>query len=180
MSKAFTKEADDGGFDEIIPEPKDLLPPGVKNYVTPEGAELLRAELERLESVVRPQVAKKGNGSAGKPVDGSALSQKSRLHAIDRRIQFLRDRVANMVLVDPKTQDQESVHFGATVLVADRDGNEKTYKIVGIDESEPTKGYVSFISPVAKALTSARIGDVVRLELPTGTSELEVLEIHYL
>jgi transcription elongation factor GreB len=180
MSKAFTKESDEGSFDEVIPEPKDLLPAGVKNYVTPEGAEALRAELKRLEEVVRPQAvgAKRGNEPVT-DVDGKSLSPKARLATIDRRIQFLRDRVGNMVVVDPKAQDQDSVHFGATVTVADADGNERIYKIVGVDESEPSEGRISFISPIGKALISAREGDAVRLELPDGTVELEVLEIDY-
>ena len=181
MSKAFTKESDEGPFDEVIPEPKDLLPPGAKNYVTPEGAEALRAELKRLEEVVRPQMvrAKRGGKKASSAVEGKSLSPETRLAAIDRRIRFFRDRVANMAIVDPKSQDQDSVHFGATVTVADAEGNERIYKIVGVDESEPSKGRVSFISPIGKALISAREGDSVRIELPDGTIELEVLEIEY-
>ena len=163
MSKAFTKESGNGAFEEIVPEPKDLLPEGAKNYVTPEGAVALRNELERLEDEVRPRLVEKGE----KP------------EAVDRRIQFFRDRVANMVIVDPKTQEQDSVRFAATVTVADEDGNEKTYRIVGVDESDPKQGKISWISPIAKALNSARVGDVVRVELPDGDTELEVLVIEY-
>ena len=181
MSKAFTKESDEGPFDEVIAEPKDLLPPGAKNYVTPEGAVALRAELKRLEEVVRPQVVggKGRSKKAPSAAEGKSLSPKARLAAIDRRIQFFRERVANMVVVDPKSQDQDSVHFGATVTVADAEGNERIYKIVGVDESDPSKGRVSFISPIGNALISAREGDAVRIDLPDGTIELEVLEIEY-
>ena len=185
MSKAFTKESDEGPLDEVIAEPKDLLPPGAKNYVTPGGAEALRAELKRLEEVVRPQVVgakgrgKKASSNVEGAVEGKSLSPKARLAAIDRRIEFFRERVASMVVVDPKSQDQDSVHFGATVTVADEEGNEKIYKIVGVDESEPSKGRVSFISPIGNALISAREGDSVRIDLPDGTIELEVLEIEY-
>lgn len=180
MSKAFTKESDDGAFEDVIPEPVDPLPTGVKNYVTPEGGQALRAELERLEKVVRPQaVGAKRGGKKGAAVEGKSLSPKARVEAIDRRIQFLRDRVASMVIVDPKGQDQDSVHFGATVSVADSAGDEKVYKIVGVDESDPASGRVSFISPIGKALISAREGDSVRIELPGGTIELEILEIDY-
>lgn len=181
MSKAFTKESDDGFDDEIIPEPKDLLPEGAKNYVTPEGAEALRAELKRLEEVLRPEAVKRvgGKADAGTEAEGKSLSPKARLAAIDRRIRFVRDRVASMVVVDPKTQDQDSVHFGATVTVADPEGEERVYKIVGVDESDPKSGRVSFISPIARALISSREGDVVRLELPGGETELEVLSIEY-
>jgi transcription elongation factor GreB len=168
MSKAFTKESDDGPFDELYPEPKDLLPPGIKNYVTPFGGDALRAELTRLEREVRPQIA------AGKD-----SAKRKRLETLDRRIQFLRDRVANMVVVDPKTQEQDSVRFGATVVVADEDGNEKTYQIVGVDESDPSASKISWISPIAKALISAKVSDIVTLELPDGDVELEILEIVY-
>jgi transcription elongation factor GreB len=168
MSKAFTKESDDGSFDEILPEPKDPLPTGVKNYVTPEGAEGLRAELVRLEQETRPKEASRKDES-----------RRQRLEALDRRIQFLRDRVANMVVVDPGTQEQDSVRFGARVTVADDEGVEKRYQIVGVDESDPGSGKISWISPIAKSLISARVGDVVTLELPDGNVELEILEIEY-
>ena len=84
-----------------------------------------------------------------------------------------------MVVVDPSEQEQDSVHFGATVTVADPEGEERVYKIVGVDESDPKSGKVSFISPIARALISAREGDTVTVELPGGTTELEVLEIGY-
>lgn len=167
MSKAFTKESD-SPLDEVIPEPKDPLPEGVKNYVTPEGAELLRNELEHYEDIVRPRLVKEGKKRGS-----------GQLEAADRRIQFLRDRVANMVVIDPKSQDQESVRFAATITVADEDGNEKTYQIVGVDESDPKAGKISWISPIAKALNGARVGDAVRVELPDATTELEVLNIEY-
>ncbi len=165
MSKAFTKESDDGPENEVHLEFKDPLPPGVKNYVTPEGAAALRDELSRLESEPRPK--------------GSDKAAKKRLEALERRTQFLRDRVANMTVVDTGSQDKDSVHFGATVVVADEEGNEKSYHIVGVDESDPGKGRISWISPIAKALISARVGDVVTLELPDGNAELEILQIEY-
>ena len=165
MSKAFTKESDDPGND-VHTDFKDPLPPGVKNYVTPEGAEALRKELARLESEPRPK-------------SSSDRAVRKRLEALDRRLQFFRDRVANMTVVDLGSQDKDSVHFGATVTVADEEGNEKSYRIVGVDESDPAKGKISWISPIAKALISARVGDVVTLELPDGNAELEILQIEY-
>jgi transcription elongation factor GreB len=167
MSKAFTKESDEGRGDEAHPELKDPLPPGVKNYVTPEGAALLRQGLARLESELKSRSGEKG------------AAARKKLEALERRVQFYRDRVANMTIVDPGSQDKDSVHFGATVTVADEEGNEKSYHIVGVDESDPSKGKISWISPIAKALISARVGDVVTLELPDGSAELEVLQIEY-
>jgi transcription elongation factor GreB len=168
MSKAFTKESDEGPGNEVHPEPKDPLPAGVKNYVTPEGAAALREELSRVEGEPRQKAGADKGGAA-----------KKRLEALERRIQFLRDRVANMTVVDPGSQDKDSVHFGASVTVADEEGNEKSYCIVGVDESDPAKGKISWISPIAKALISARVGDVVTLELPDGNAELEILQIDY-
>jgi len=168
MSKAFTKESDEGPGNEVPLEPKDPLPAGVKNYVTPEGAAALREELSRLEREPRPKA----------PRDADKAARK-RLEALERRVQFLRDRVANMTVVDIGSQDKDSVHFGANVIVADEEGNEKSYRIVGVDESDPAKGKISWISPIAKALISARVGDVVTLELPDGNAELEILQIDY-
>jgi transcription elongation factor GreB len=167
MSKAFTKEADEGPFEDLVPEPKDLLPAGVRNYVTPEGADALRGELRRLEEEVRPSV------------EGEDPDSKRKLAAVDRRLRFLQERVANMEIVDPAMQEKDSVRFGARVTVADENGDERVYKIVGVDESDPSRGKISWISPIAKALISARIGDVVVIELPDGNVELEVLEIEY-
>lgn len=167
MSKAFTKEAEEGPFEDLVPEPKDLLPTGVRNYVTPEGAEALRSELRRLEQEVRPSVL------------GKDPESKKKLAAVDRRLRFLQERVGNMEIVDPSTQEQDSVRFGARVTVADENGEERVYKIVGVDESAPAQGKISWISPIAKALISARIGDVAVIELPDGDVELEVLEIDY-
>jgi transcription elongation factor GreB len=166
MSKAFTKESDDGPGNDVQGELKDPLPPGVKNYVTPEGAAALKKELARLEGEPRPK-------------SGADKLARKRLEQLERRIQFFRDRIANMTVVDPRSQDKDSVHFGATVTVADEDGNEKSYHIVGVDESDPAKGKISWISPIAKALISARVGDVVTLELPDGNAELEILQIDY-
>jgi transcription elongation factor GreB len=166
MSKAFTKESDEGPGNEVHLEPKDPLPAGVKNYVTPEGAAALREELSRLEREPRRKT-------------GGDKAARKALEVLERRTQFLRDRVANMMVVDPGSQDKDSVHFGATVTVADEEGNEKVYRIVGVDESDPAQGKISWISPIAKALISARVGDVVTLELPDGNAELEILQIDY-
>jgi transcription elongation factor GreB len=166
MSKAFTKESDEGPGNDVQVAPRDPLPSGVKNYVTPGGAAALREELARLEREPRPK------GDKG-------TAARKRADAQERRIQFLRDRVANMIVVDPGSQDKDSVHFGATVTVADEEGNEKSYRIVGVDESDPAQGKISWISPIAKALISARVGDIVTLELPDGNAELEILQIDY-
>ena len=177
MNKAFTKESDES-FDEVIPEPKDLLPPGVKNYVTPEGAERLRNELKYLVELERPRITDGGSREVG-PEGDTSRAKRKRLQAVDRRIVFLRDRVANMEVVDPGKGSGDRVRFGATVTVVDEGEKEKSYKIVGVDEADPSAGKVSWLSPIAKALMGAREGDVVSLELPKGNVELEILEIEY-
>ncbi len=178
MNKAFTKESDDP-FDDIVPEPKDLLPPGVKNYVTPQGAEQLRSELRRLTEVERPRIAKGDLQEAG-PVGDAEAAKRRRLDAIDRRIRFLRERVNNMELVDPKRQPADRVRFGASVTVRAEGDKEKIYRIVGVDEADPGTGKVSWLSPIAKALIGGAEGDVVKVELPQGEVELEIVEIAYL
>lgn len=175
MSKAFTKESDES-FDDPIPEPKDLLPPGTKNYVTPRGAELLRTELKDLIELERPRVAAGEAREAGPEGDGSRAKRK-RLKTIDHRIVFLRDRVASMEIVNPQKGSGGRVRFGVTVTVLDEDEKEKTHKIVGVDEADPSAGKVSWLSPIAKALMGARAGDVVSLRLPKGDVDLEVQAI---
>ncbi len=176
MSKAFTKESDED-LDEVIPEPRDVLPEGVKNYVTPVGAKELQDNLRKLEQFISSDKAQKEKLSS--IVEGSSLSPRNRVESLNRRIRFLQNRIANMVIVDPNSQEKDKVLFGATVAVVDSDGNNVVYKIVGVDESSPTDGKVSFISPIAKALISAREGDIVRLELPEGGKEMEILSISY-
>jgi transcription elongation factor GreB len=175
MNKAFTRESDES-FDDPIPDPKDLLPPGTRNYVTPQGAELLRMELKNLVEIERPRVSDGKLREAGPEGDASKAKRK-RLQAIDRQIVFLRDRVANMEVVDPQKGKTDRVRFGVTVTVMDEDEKEKSYRIVGVDEADPSAGKVSWLSPIAKALIGARVGDVVSLRLPKGDVELEVLEI---
>jgi transcription elongation factor GreB len=175
MNKAFTKESDES-FDDPIPEPKDLLPPGARNYVTPQGAELLRLELKNLVEIERPRVAEGESREAG-PEGDASMTKRKRLQAIDRRIIFLRDRVASMEVVDPRKGSSDRVRFGVTVTVLDDDEKEKTYKIVGVDEADPSAEKVSWLSPIAKALMGKQVGDVVSLILPKGDVELEVLEI---
>lgn len=175
MNKAFTKESDDG-FDEVVPEPKDLLPPGVKNYVTPEGAEALRSELKHWVDVERPHALEGSSEEAG-PSGNVAMEKRKRLHAIDRRIRFLQDRVANMEVVVPSGRSDDKIRFGARVTVVDEHDKEKNYKIVGVDEADPSAGKVSWLSPIAKALLGAGPGDEVRVDLPHGTAELEVLDV---
>jgi transcription elongation factor GreB len=154
----------------------------VKNYMTPAGAARLRDELKTLLHDTRPEVVRTVSWAASngdRSENGDYIYGKRRLREIDRRIRFLQKRLEDAEVVDPCGQKGDRVLFGATVRVEDEEGNERVYRIVGIDESEPGKGKVSWISPVAKALMGARAGDVVTLKTPKGAEDLELLEVRY-
>ena len=180
MSKAFTKETEP---EELEPDEAPALPEGVKNYITPEGMARLRDELKQLRSVERPKVVDVVSWAAGngdRSENGDYIYGKKRLREIDRRIRFLLKRMEIAEIVDPVRQtDTERVFFGATVTYADEAERERTVRIVGIDESRPEKGEVSWVSPVARALLKAELGDVVTMRTPAGEVEIEVLDISY-
>jgi transcription elongation factor GreB len=186
MNKAFTREddsaaeADDDDF-EGAPE----LPAGSRNYMTPGGFARLKGELDQLVTTERPALVATvawaaSNGDRSE--NGDYLYGKKRLREIDRRIRFLVKRLDRAEVVDPASRagdDVDQVYFGATVSYATRGGEERTIAIVGIDETDTKRGYVSWISPVARALTRARAGDVVTLRTPAGVEDLEILDVHY-
>ena len=184
MSKAFTR--DDG---ENLPE-EDLdgeeanpIPAGAKNYLTPAGWRRMRDELQWLVSHERPEVTQvvswaARNGDRSENADYQY--GKKRLREIDRRIRYLTKRLEVAEVVDPATREEtDQVFFGATVSYANAGGEEKTVRIVGIDEMDPALGYVSWISPIARALIKAREGDTVRLRTPAGEEEIDILEVRY-
>ena len=113
--------------------------------------------------------------------NGDYLYGKKRLREIDRRIRFLSKRLENAEVVDPARQENtEQIFFGATVSVLDENGGECRYSIVGLDEADPGRNRISWISPLARALLKARVGDSVRFQAPGGLRELEIVEIDYL
>jgi len=182
MSKAFTREREDDDEEE---DPADApkLPPGTKNYITPAGYAALKAEFDGLYRVERPKLVETiawaaSNGDRSE--NGDYIYGKRRLRQIDGRIRFLARRMEAAEVVDPKTPgDPERVFFGATVTYTNRAREELTVQIVGVDEAEPSKGRISWISPVARALLKAREGDQVVLATPAGREQLEVLEVRY-
>ncbi len=180
MSRAFVDESDAQYGEEDVPEIRSPLPPGARNYMTPAGAERLQEELRELVSSERPRVAAAVARltSGAEAADPDQLTvQRRRLREIDRRIEYLTGMAARLEVIDPAGQDPDRVVFGATVTVAEPGGGEKTYQIVGVDEAEPEAGRVSWISPVARALTGARVGQEVRLSLPAGETRLRVLRV---
>jgi len=182
MSKAFTKE-DDGADEDDLPEESGGLPLAAKNYMTPAGFARMREELDGLMRKERPEVVKVVSWAASngdRSENGDYIYGKKRLREIDRRVRYLSKRLANAEVVDPaKRGKTEQVFFGATVTYANSRGEERTIKIVGVDEVALDKGYVSWISPIAKALLRAEEGDVVKMRTPQGIDEIEVLEVRY-
>jgi len=180
MSKAFTKESDDADEDELqLP----ALPPGGKNYITPPGYKRLRDELLQLIDVDRPQVVEVVHWAASngdRSENGDYLYGKKRLREIDRRIRFLTRRLEMAVVTEPSLHHgNDQVFFGATVRYVDDLEEERTVTIVGIDESNSSAGQVSWVSPIARTLLKARVGDVLRLPMPERVAEIEVLDVQY-
>lgn len=180
MSKAFTKETEP---EEVTPDDGPRLPKGTKNYITPAGLARLQAELKHLNSVERPKVVEVVSWAAGngdRSENGDYIYGKKRLREIDRRMRFLLKRLEIAEPVDPSLQtNRDQVFFGATVTYCDDDDNERTVRIVGVDEARLEEGEVSWVSPIAKALMQRRVGDVAKLHTPQGIIDIEVLEIAY-
>ncbi|MBL8643894.1 MAG: transcription elongation factor GreB [Rhodospirillaceae bacterium] len=181
MSKAFTKETD--AEEELPDDEPQGLPAGTKNYVTPQGFEQLKDELNNLARVERPKVVEVVSWAAGngdRSENGDYIYGKKRLREIDRRMRYLTKRLDSAVVVDPKLQKNHGqVFFGATVTYADEDDNRRTVRIVGIDEADLEKGMVSWMSPIAKALMKARVGDTVTLRTPAGEESIDIMDIKY-
>jgi transcription elongation factor GreB len=182
MSKAFTKEVDQE--EELEGEGASPLPAGSKNYITPGGHARLMEEFLWLMDKERPQVTSIVSWAAGngdRSENGDYIYGKKRLREIDKRIRFLTQRMEIAEVVDPATprDDETQIFFGATVTFANQKGEEKTVSIVGVDEIDTSRGYISWISPMARALIKAREGDTVTLRAPGGVEELEILEVKY-
>jgi transcription elongation factor GreB len=151
--------------------------------MTPQGYARLKSELFRLLDVERPELVKvvawaASNGDRSE--NGDYLYGKKRLREIDRRIHYLNKRLDKPEVVDPAARgDTDQVFFGATVDYADGGGKQNTVTIVGVDEVDPARGHVSWISPIARALLKRRAGDTVSLMTPGGVEEIEVLDVRY-
>jgi transcription elongation factor GreB len=157
MSKAFTREDD---ANESLPvRPLPTLPPGVKNYITPQGAEKLRAELDQL------------------------LSRRSTAPdraQIDQQISRLQQILASIVPAPPPAEAcRDQVCFGATVTVKYPSGDVENFRIVGINEIDLDRDWISWQSPLARALMNAKVGDSVRFKAPRGEQQLQILNVTY-
>ena len=137
--------------------------------MTPDGAQRLREELGRLIQVDRPRAASMRDES----------ESKRQLQMLDERIRYLEQSLQTAVVVAPPDANEDRVRFGATVTVRERTGGESRYRIVGVDETDLDRGWVSWLSPIAKALLNARVRNRVQFKLPSGEEELEIVSIAY-
>lgn len=182
MNKAFVRESDSEDEEELSPALQ--LPAGMRNYITPAGHARLKSELEHLIKRERPHVVEvvawaASNGDRSE--NGDYIYGKRRLREIDRRIRFLTKRLDIAEIVDPLRQgENDQVFFGARVTIADADGAENTYTIVGVDETDVARGRISWISPLARALIKSREGDSIRFQSPLGIREIDIIDVTYL
>lgn len=154
VSRAFVKE-EAAELPPVAP-PRAALPSGVPNYVTERGLRLLREELAALER------------------ERAEAAHVSATYA-QRRAQ-LEERIASAIVVAPKSPVEE-VRFGTSVVVVGEDAVPRTYQLVGVDEAEPGRGRIAFVSPVARALLGRRAGDVVTVRTPRGEESLEIVQV---
>ena len=175
MRKGFTRK----------PTP-DPARPAVKNYITPAGLQRLKDEHHFLLARERPAVTKvvawaAANGDRSENADYQY--GKRRLREIDRRIRFLTKRIDAAEVVDPEAprsgRASSHVFFGATVTYETAAGTERVVRIVGVDETNLDLNYISWVSPVARALMKAGPGDRVVLRAPGGTEQLEIIDVRY-
>ena len=159
------------------------MPKNLKNYITPEGIERLRAEFTFLKRVERPKVVETVSWAAGngdRSENGDYIYGKKRLRQIDSRLRFLIKRIENAEVVDPEKQkNRAQVFFGATVTYVNEKNIKRKVKIVGVDEARLEQNEISLISPVAQALMKAWDREVVTMKTPHGLERLEILKIEY-
>jgi transcription elongation factor GreB len=152
------------------------------NYITPEGYKALREELDQLWTVERPRVTQEVADAAAlgdRSENAEYIYGKKRLREIDRRVRFLAKRLEDVEVVQSPENPDDAVRFGAWVEVEDEDGEVHEYRIVGADEFDPSRGWISMDSPVGRALLGKRIDDEVTVKAPKGDSVLVVLGIRY-
>ncbi|MFA5191686.1 MAG: GreA/GreB family elongation factor [Verrucomicrobiia bacterium] len=163
MSRAFMRESDDQPERPLSAPRPSALPPGAQNYITPDGARRFQEELERLAQERQRR---------------SAMPEE--LRELNLRIGYLQRLLESAVVTPPPPPaEKDQVRFGAAVMVRERSGEESCYRIVGVDEVDIDRGWVSWLSPIAKAMLNARLGERVRFKSPSGEQELMIVAINY-
>jgi transcription elongation factor GreB len=157
------------------------LPPSTK-LITPEGLQHLRDELDHLWRVERPKVTQAVSEAAAmgdRSENAEYIYGKKRLREIDRRVRYLQKRIPDLKVVDRAPDDPRRIFFGAWVRVEDEDGTENQYRIVGPDEFDPDKGWISIDAPLARALLKKAVDDEVKVMLPKGEATIYVIAVQY-
>ncbi len=155
------------------------------NYITQAGLARITAELHHLQKVERPKVTAEVAYAASlgdRSENAEYIYGKKRLREIDKRLRFLMGRLDNIRPVDPGAQAaiaRGKVVFGATVVIEDEDGRERTFRIYGEDEVDLGAGIISHKSPIARALLGRAEGDSVTYQAPGGARSVEILEVRY-
>lgn len=169
MSKAFTREDDIG---ELPSRPRLISPlqPGTRNYLTATGSRALHGELAYLREARRPRLL------AAAQQDGSVREE---LQVVDQRIAYLEESLRTAEVVQSPDEPDDRVRFGALVTVREPGGRETDYRIVGVDETDPNRNWVSWQSPIARALLNSRLGERVPFKFPSGRTELEIVGFGY-
>ena len=181
MSKAFTKEDDAGLAPEPALDRSAPLPTG-SAYITRPGYERLRAELESLWHGERPRVTAEVQAAAAmgdRSENAEYIYGKKRLREIDSRVRFLSKRLESLTVVEGPPAVADRAFFGAWVTIEDEEGETASYRIVGPDESDSSKNYISVASPLARALLGKRQGDDALVRRPAGPVEVTVVGIRY-
>lgn len=166
MSRAFVKDGSENAGSEELPERPQSPHP---NYLTPRGLQLLTEKFEALQ-------AERHRLHEDKNAD---LMDEEALKTVERDLRYVQERIDRAITVDIAGQPHDQVAFGARVTVEDEDGTQMNFTIVGEDEADPDQGYISWVSPLARALGGAAIGDTVVWKRPSGDRELEVVAITY-
>lgn len=151
-------------------------------YITPEGERALRDELQYLWKEKRPEVTQAVREAAAqgdRSENAEYIYGKKQLREIDRRVRFLTKRLDELITVDRLPEDQSKVFFGAWTTVEDENGTEQTYRIVGADEFDLTRGYLSINAPLARALIGKRLNDEARVRTPEGWKSVFITNIRY-
>ena len=154
----------------------------VPSYITPQGFERLVEEYETLLKVERPMVTAEVTYAASlgdRSENAEYIYGKKRLRGIDKRLRFLKGRLESVEVVDPLTVSRDVVRFGATVVIEDEEGVERTFIIVGEDEVQAERGRISYKSPMGQALVGKEEGDAVRFRTPSGKRSLVIIEVRY-
>ena len=151
-------------------------------FITPDGFARIRAEYDELFGVERPKIVEIVSWAASlgdRSENADYLYGKKRLREIDRRLAHLARVMKAAKIVDPSEQATDEIRFGATVELADEDGNGRVLTIVGDDEADATAGLIAWSAPVARALIGAKVGDERFVRLPAGEKSYEVMSIRY-